>query len=176
MCVCVCVYLMMSMCPFLAARCSGDVPLGSVVSPFLGSSKAAHMLLDSNNWTTLHTHKQREDKQLIVALLLTNTDWNRRFLPQLCRTHRPGPEGFSLRYPRCTGWTGAAAASQTGDGAHRHMRQKSIRSKGAEKGTSITGITMWEDSLSQNRDVESERFSILSCFSYDTDFCRLFFF
>lgn len=57
--VCVCVYLMMSMCPFLAARCRGDVPLGSVVSPFLGSSRAAHMLLDNNNWTTYtHTHTE----------------------------------------------------------------------------------------------------------------------
>lgn len=59
-CVCVCVYLIMSMCPFLAAKCRGDVPLGSVVSPFLGSSKAAHMLLDNNNCTTYtrHTHTQ----------------------------------------------------------------------------------------------------------------------
>lgn len=154
-CVCVCVYLMMSMCPFLAARCSGDVPLGSVVSPFLGSSKAAHMLLDSNNWTTLHTHKQRENKQHIVAILLTNTDWNRRFLPQLCRTHRPGPEGFSLRYPRCTGWTGAAAASQTGDGAHRHMRQKSIRSKGAEKGTSLSQGSQCEKTASHKTEMKT---------------------
>lgn len=53
-----CSYLMMSMCPFLAARWRGDVPLGSVVSPFLGSSKAAHMLLDSSNWTT-YTHTSK---------------------------------------------------------------------------------------------------------------------
>lgn len=46
------VYLMMSICPFLAARWRGDVPLGSVVSPFFGSSKAAHMLLDKSSCTT----------------------------------------------------------------------------------------------------------------------------
>ncbi len=57
-----CVYLMMSMCPFLAARWRGDVPLGSVVSPFLGSSRAAHMLLDSNNWTT-YTQTHTQSKQ-----------------------------------------------------------------------------------------------------------------
>lgn len=46
-------YLIMSIWPFLAARCRGLVPLGSVVSPGLGSSKAAHMLLLSSSWTTL---------------------------------------------------------------------------------------------------------------------------
>lgn len=50
-------YLMMSMCPFLAAKWRGDVPLGSVVSPFLGSSKAAHILLDNNNCTTYTQRK-----------------------------------------------------------------------------------------------------------------------
>ena len=45
-------YLMMSMWPFLAARCRGLVPLGSVVSPGRGSSKAVHMLLLRSNWTT----------------------------------------------------------------------------------------------------------------------------
>ncbi len=65
---------MMSMCPFLAARWRGDVPLGSVVSPFLGSSRAAHMLLDSNNWTTYththtHTHTESEHKQHISSFL-----------------------------------------------------------------------------------------------------------
>lgn len=45
-------YLMMSIWPFLAARCKGLVPLGSVVSPGRGSSKAAHMLLLSSSWTT----------------------------------------------------------------------------------------------------------------------------
>lgn len=40
-------------------------------------------------------------------------DWNRRFLPQLCQTRRPGPKGSSLHYLQCTGWTGAAAASPT---------------------------------------------------------------
>lgn len=43
---------MMSMWPFLAARCKGLVPLGSVVSPGLGSSSAAHMLLFRSSWTT----------------------------------------------------------------------------------------------------------------------------
>lgn len=43
---------MMSMWPFLAARCRGLVPLGSVVSPGLGSSSAAHMLLFRSSWTT----------------------------------------------------------------------------------------------------------------------------
>lgn len=46
-------YLMMSMWPFLAAKCKGLVPLGSVVSPGRGSSKAAHMLLLRSSWTTL---------------------------------------------------------------------------------------------------------------------------
>lgn len=46
-------YLMMSMWPFLAARCKGLVPLGSVVSPGRGSSKAVHMLLLRSSWTTL---------------------------------------------------------------------------------------------------------------------------
>lgn len=43
---------MMSIWPFLAARCRGLVPLGSVASPGRGSSKAAHMLLLRSNWTT----------------------------------------------------------------------------------------------------------------------------
>lgn len=47
-----CPHLMMSMWPFLAAWCRGLVLLGSVVSPGLGSSKAALMLLLSSSWTT----------------------------------------------------------------------------------------------------------------------------
>lgn len=50
---------MMSMWPFLAARCRGLVPLGSVASPGLGSSSAAHMLLFRSSWTTwLSKHRR----------------------------------------------------------------------------------------------------------------------
>lgn len=105
-------YLMMSMCPFLAARWSGDVPFGSAVSPFLGSSKAAHMLLDSNNWTTCaHTRTSATLTRQLTDLYFSNT---RKLSPQLCQIHTPGPEEFSQHCLRCTGWTGAAAASQTG--------------------------------------------------------------
>lgn len=50
-------HLMMSMCPFLAARCSGLVPLGSVESPGLASNRAAHMLLLSSSWTTCRANR-----------------------------------------------------------------------------------------------------------------------
>lgn len=47
------------MWPFLAARCRGLVPLGSVASPGLGSSSAAHMLLFRSSWTTwLSKHRR----------------------------------------------------------------------------------------------------------------------
>lgn len=50
-------HLMMSMWPFLAARWSGLVPLGSVESPGLGSSRAAHMLLFRSSWTTCRPNR-----------------------------------------------------------------------------------------------------------------------
>lgn len=121
------VYLMMSICPFFAARCSGDVPFGSVVSPFLGSSKAAHILLDSSSWTTCR--RTRPSGLFPHYRLLTEGEEKineSAFLPRLCQTRMPGPEASSLHCPRCTGWTGAAAASQTGVRKHkeRHIREK----------------------------------------------------
>lgn len=59
---------MMSMWPFLAARCRGLVPLGSVASPGLGSSSAAHMLLFRSSWTTWLS-KHRRSRAARVARL-----------------------------------------------------------------------------------------------------------
>lgn len=86
-------------------------------------------------WTTTtgpprhtHTHRAQETHmiisvdclQLLRFCFFSIKDLNCRFSPQLCRTHRPGPEEFSLRYPQYTGWTGAAAASPTRDRKHTH--------------------------------------------------------
>lgn len=51
---------MMSMCPFLAARCRGLVPLGSVMSPSLGSRRATHMLLLKSSCTTWREPQERD--------------------------------------------------------------------------------------------------------------------
>lgn len=51
-----------SMCPFLAARCRGETPLGS---EGFGSNMAAHMLLLSRSWTTWKQRRRVNDKNRI---------------------------------------------------------------------------------------------------------------
>lgn len=100
----------MSMCPFLAARWRGLMPLGS---DGFGSNIAAHILLLRRSWTTYntHTHTQRN--------LLAQLGWPwksaliKRNWPRRVRIRRPGPEGFFQRDLWCRGWTGAATASHS---------------------------------------------------------------
>lgn len=118
---------MMSMWPFLAARCRGLVPLGSVVSPGRGSSKAAHMLLFRSSWTTLRRGQRRGARTWggrLQACLPSPTPGGKTeqmeshpalwgHLPRRGRTHKPGPGASSPSCPPCTDWTGAVAAFRT---------------------------------------------------------------
>lgn len=61
---------MTSMCPFLAARCRGDTPLGS---EGLGSIMAAHMLLLSRSWTTWLTEIQTWTRKNVVVQSINPT-------------------------------------------------------------------------------------------------------
>lgn len=61
---------MTSMCPFLAARCRGDTPLGS---EGLGSIMAAHMLLLSRSWTTWLTEIQTWTRKNVVVKSINPT-------------------------------------------------------------------------------------------------------
>lgn len=65
------------MCPFLAARCRGDTPLGS---DGFGSNIAAHMLLLSRSWTTWKTATRVFYLESGVFFLLT-------YSPYLQYTH-----------------------------------------------------------------------------------------
>lgn len=121
-------HLMMSMCPFLAARCSGLVPLGSVESPGLASNRAAHMLLLSSSWTTCranrwpYTHTEanywQKNRKKDIKIIWHYQKKNKKTAcdsPQLGQIHKPSPMESSQHCPLCRGLTGAAEASQTVD-------------------------------------------------------------
>lgn len=75
----------MSMCPFFAARCKGLVPFGSVMSPGLGSSKAAHMLLFKSSCTTWGAKHKRETADMAQRLRRSPPFASMQFLPR----HQP---------------------------------------------------------------------------------------
>jgi hypothetical protein len=103
---------------------TGAIGVGSVPWPGLQQGRAhvaAQQQLDhlkggvrvGRTWlgaTPDHT-QGKEDRQ--ESCLAPQGD-----LPRRGRTHRPGPGASSPSCPPCTGWTGAAAASQTAGPGH----------------------------------------------------------